>query len=74
MDKANETKVDDEVLNYCGAHFCNSLNLSEITGGNVSSPLQKPEKAQIQMLCGILLGFALLASAIMALLVDPLSR
>lgn len=75
MDKANETMVDDKLLYYCGANFCSSRNLTNITGdGSVASPLERPDEAKIQMLTGILLGFALLASLIMAFLVDPLSR
>jgi len=34
----------------------------------------KPSKASIDLLSGILLGFALLATVIIALLVDPLTR
>ncbi|KAI9554119.1 hypothetical protein GHT06_019391 [Daphnia sinensis] len=75
MDKANETIVGEQLLEYCGANFCNSRNLTNITGdGSVASPLERPDEDKIQMLTGILLGFALLASLIMALLVDPLSR
>lgn len=75
MDKANETIVEDEILEFCGANFCNGRNLTSITGnGSVPSPLERPDEDKIQMLTGILLGFALLASLIMALLVDPLSR
>ena len=36
--------------------------------------LNQPSKASIDILSGILLGFALLATIIIASLVDPLSR
>lgn len=74
IDGDNSTK-SDELLEYCGANFCNSRNLTNITGdGSVDSPLERPDEGKIQMLTGILLGFALLSSLITALLVDPLSR
>lgn len=75
MDSATDTEIPDEILDYCGANFCSSRNLTNITGdGGNSSPLQKPDKDKIQLLTGILLGFALLASLIMAIFVDPLSK
>ncbi len=75
MDTAEGSEKPEEVLDYCGANFCNSRNLTNIAGnGTVESPLARPDEAQIQMLTGILLGFALLASVIMAIFVDPLSR
>ena len=68
-----DVPISDEVLEYCGANFCNSRDLSNLTGN--STEVEKPDlKDEIQLLSGILLGFALLASVIMALFVDPLSR
>lgn len=74
-DNSTAEPVDDIVLGYCGANFCNSRNLTNITGdGSTASPLERPDEGKIQMLTGILLGFALLSSLITALLVDPLTR
>lgn len=57
---------DDERLSFCGANFCNQeFNSTESN---------KPTKQSIDMLSGILLGFALLATVVIAFLVDPLTR
>ena len=72
---SNNGKPTEEKLSHCGVDFCPYLNLTGMTeGGSGNSADDKPDKAQIDMLSGILLGFALLASVIMAILVDPLSR
>ena len=76
LSTGTETDVtDEELLDYCGANFCSSRNLTNITGNSDGgSPLARPDEDKIQLLTGILLGFALLSSLITALLVDPLSR
>lgn len=65
---------NDERLSYCGANFCgqNLTGLTDGTGSGTAS--DKPDEAKIDLLSGILLGFALLATVIIAFLVDPLSR
>lgn len=75
MDSVNDTEISDGVLEFCGANFCNSRNLTNITGeGDIGSGVQRPDEDKIQLLTGILLGFALLASVVMAIFVDPLSK
>lgn len=59
--------ISEERLQFCGANFCNADT------GN-STVLEKPSIDKVYMLAGIFLGFALLASAIIALFVDPLTQ
>ena len=79
-DTSNKTKYSDDHLNYCGAHFCNDLDLTNLTGnGNSSSAgsgsiIEPPAVELVRLLCGILLGFALLATVLIALFVDPLTE
>ena len=70
-DTSNKTVVSDDILGYCGAHFCSNVNLTNITGNDESgSIIEKPPLDLIQLLTGICMGFALLAAVIVALLVD----
>ena len=79
-DASNKTKYSDDHLNYCGAHFCYDLDLTNLTGnGNSSSAgsgsiIEPPAVELVRLLCGILLGFALLATVLIALFVDPLTE
>ena len=51
------------------------MNLTNITGNNESgSIIEKPAVELVQLLSGILLGFALLATVIIAFFVDPLTE
>lgn len=58
-------KNQTEIKPYCGANFCHQ---------NISSTLEPPEESKVDLLSGILLGFAFLATLLMTLFVDPLSR
>ena len=70
-DTTNKTVINDDILGYCGAHFCSNLNLTNITGSDESgSIIEKPPVDLIQLLTGICMGFAILAAVIVALLVD----
>ena len=79
-DASNKTKYSDDHLNYCGAHFCYDLDLTNLTGnGNSSSAgsgsiIEPPAVELVRLLCGILLGFALLATVLIAFFVDPLTE
>ena len=69
----NKTLINDERLNLCGANFCNNMDLSNVT--DISGPiLERPPTEQIHFLMYILLGSAILASIVIALLVDPLKE
>ena len=69
-DTSNKTRVSDEILDFCGAHFCSNVNLTNITGDDQGSIITTPDSSLIQLLTGISLGFAILAAVIVALLVD----
>lgn len=62
----NNTITEDQ-LQFCGANFCH-----EETGN--ATALEKPSSEKIYMLAGIFLGFAVLASVIIAIFVDPLTQ
>lgn len=68
---ANET-INDQTKGKCGANFCPAVASGNSSGNNIDT--EKPTTEQIYLLAGILLGFALLASVIIALLVDPLTK
>ena len=65
--------MSDERLEFCGANFCTDADLSNIT--DISGPiLIRPPTEQIHFLMYILIGSAILASLVIALLVDPLKE
>ena len=67
----NKTMMSDERLEFCGANFCTDADLSNIT--DTSGPiLERPPTEQIHFLMYIFLGFAVLASIIIAIFVDPI--
>ena len=70
----NKTQISDERLDFCGANFCPSgLNLSLSNDSDISGPvLERPPTDQIHFLMYIFLGFAILASIIVAVFVDPI--
>jgi len=71
------TTISDVQLEFCGANFCNQ-NFNNLTGDLVmDEEYNDPNahsKASIDLLSGILLGFSLLATVIMAFLLDPLTK
>ena len=71
MGTNQNTTFSDEQLEFCGANFCNQ-KFANLTG-DLENPY-KPSKASIDLLSGILLGFSLLATIIIAFLLDPLIR
>ena len=69
----NKTQISDERLDFCGANFCPNVNLSIANATDVSGPvLERPPTDQIHFLMYIFLGFAILASIIIAVFVDPI--
>jgi len=69
--------ISDVQLEFCGANFCNH-NFTNLTGnlvidGEFKAITNIPSKASIDLLSGILLGFSILATAIMGFLLDPLT-
>lgn len=65
MFSSDAPEHQDEDKPYCGANFCHQ---------NTSSILIPPDESKVDLLSGILLGFAFLATILMALLVDPLTQ
>jgi len=67
--------VSTAQLEFCGANFCNQNLNTNLTGNSVMDEvLNTPSKASIDLLSGILLGFSLLATVIMAFFLNPLTR
>ena len=72
-DTTNKTLYSDERVDYCGANFCSNVDLTNITGDN-GTIIEKPAVELVQLLTGILLGFALLATIIIIVFVDSKNR
>ena len=74
---SNSTVVNNETLIYCGVNFCSRTATANVTTSDdmLLHPISvdKPSKADIELLTGILLGFALLATLIIIVLVDSLT-
>lgn len=75
----NGTVITNESLNYCGVNFCNEIqiNLTDVVDQVLHlhdpiSSLDHPSK--IDVLTGILLGFGLLGTLIVIIMVDPLTK
>jgi len=69
----NKTQISDERLDFCGANFCPNGDLSISNVTEISGPvLERPPTDQIHFLMYIFLGFAILASIIIAVFVDPI--
>jgi len=78
MDTNQNTTISYVQLELCGANFCNQ-DFTNITGnsimrGGFEDVNSNPTKARVNLLSGILLGISLLATVIIAFLLDPLTR
>ena len=62
----NNTITEDR-LQFCGSNYCHQ----ETENATI---LEKPSMEKVYLLAGIFLGFAILASVIIAIFVDPLTR
>ncbi|XP_076033862.1 UNC93-like protein isoform X2 [Oratosquilla oratoria] len=65
-----ENEINEAALKYCGANFCQDQDLGNVTLDN----LDPPPASKIYTMASIYLFFALLSSALIALLVDPLDK
>jgi hypothetical protein len=72
MGGSNSTITSDEHLSYCGANFCSGMNIITLNASGHDSEfiIEKPSTKLIELLSGILLGFSLLATAIIVVLID----
>lgn len=74
MGGSNSTIPSDEHLRYCGANFCSGMNIitlnASAAGHDNEFIIEKPSTKLIELLSGILLGFSLLATAIIVVLID----
>ena len=72
MNESNSTRPSDERLNYCGADFCSGMSIitSNTSDHDSEFIIEKPSTKLIELLSGILLGFSLLATAIIVVFID----
>lgn len=70
---ANASNITDERLDLCGVNFCYDEFINLTANDTADSTILPPEN-QVEMLFGILLGFGILASIILACFIDSPAR
>ncbi len=68
----SKSNISQEQLSYCGVNYCNQ-DFSNFSSGDGSGD-DVIDRTTLNLLFGILLGFTLLAAAIVLFLVDPLKN